>query len=913
MLEGRAHELEKVGELLEAARRGRGRALLLHGEAGIGKTSLLAAAAVRGADLTVLRTSGHEAETGLPFTALRRLVEPLLALRERLPPVQAQALGTALALEPPSPQERLAVPVALLALLRLAAAERPLLALVDDVQWLDPASRETILFAARRLGSAGGAAMLLALRDGDGVPRDAAGLDRLAVGPLDADSARALLRRAPQPLADAAQRAVAAAAGGNPLALVELSTALTPAQRAGRAPLDAPPRPGPLLEASFARRLAGLAPDERSAVTLAAAMEHGPLAWLLAALEESGVPAAALDAAERARIVVVTDGEVALRHPLLRAAVYHAATAPERQAAHRALAATAPDPRRRAWQLAGAADKADPGVAAALEAAARDARAIGGHAEAASAFARAAELSGAESARGRCELEAAHELATTGALDRALAFLDAAEPRDGADLLAIARLRGNLEIRRGDPHGAYRKLVAEGERNLAAGDGAAAVTLFLEASVAPMLTGDLDQQQHVVDRALAAARPVGGEPLVLAELVAAELLAVRGLDAEGEAGLAAVAGRIGEVDLLAAELIVGMAAQASMWLGAFDRAEEIVGRMLDACRAARALGRMHYPLSVRSQIAWRRGDWEAAARDAEEAVQLARATGQDTLLAFVLAIHARLLAGRGETATARALLAEALEITDRERADGIAVHAHASLALAELADGRPLAAAAAARRADEVEAPLGLRQPTACLAAADELDGLLQAGRTDAARAAVDALAARARAGGSAWAAAVVARAEVSLAADADVAARAEAAVAACAGLGMPFEQARTDLAIGERLRRGPRRADARAPLARALETFERLGSAPFAERSRVGLEPASTRAAEAQPPRLAGVELRLATLVAQGRTNREIAAQLQLGEKTLERRLTALYRRLGIASRTELARFAGDEAGWRA
>jgi len=904
LLRGRAGELARIEELVERACRGRGGALLLHGDPGIGKTALLDVAHRRAdGELTVLRTSGSESAVALPYASLRELAGPLLDLRAALPPVQAQALGVALALEPPTPQERLAVPLALVALLARAAARRPVLALVDDLQWLDPASREAVLYAARRLAGLP-VALLLAERDGDGPGVEAPGVERRPIGPLDPASARAVLRGVGDALSEPVRETIARAAAGNPLALVELPAGLTPAQRAGRAQLDLPMRLGPSLQASFARRLAGLADDERRAVTVAAALERGPLRWLLAALAELGLPPRALDAAERARTVVVRDGELTLRHPLVRTAVYHAADADERRAAHRALAATAPDAPRRAWHLAAAADAADAGVADALEAVAYDARAVGGHAEAAAAFERAAQLSDELAVRGRRELEAARDAATAGDHDRALALLDDAAGHAGAAVrAAVVRLRGNLAIRRGEAHRALTELTSEGERQLAAGNDADAAALFLEASVAPFMTGEVEQQIYIVERARTAAAGVGGEQAVLVELIAGEAEIAFGREVAGGATLAAAVERLGEVDLVAHGEIVGMAAQTSLWIGDFARGAAIADEMVAACRRVSAFGRLPYPLSVRAQAAFRRGGWTTAAQAAGEAAQLARETGQETLLAFSLAYGARVDAGQGRVEEARERIAEALAIAERERADGIAVHVHAAAALLDLVEGRADAAAQAARRAGELEASLNLRHPAATMWAGDLLDALAVAGRAHELRVAVDGLAERAGEIGSAWAAAVVARGEVALADDDEVDARAARALELSAALAMPFEQARTELAVGERLRRSHRRGDARAPLARALAGFERLGAAPFVARSRVGLDAPPRPVAVVAP--LTPQERRIARLVADGRTNREIAAELSLGEKTLERRLTTLYRKAGVSSRTELARIA--------
>jgi len=466
------------------------------------------------------------------------------------------------------------------------------------------------------------------------------------------------------------------------------------------------------------------------------------------------------------------------------------------------------------------------------------------------------------------------------------------------------RLRGNLAIRRGEAHRALSELCAEGERRLAAGDDGAAAELFLEASVAPFMTGEVEQQIYIVERIRLAAAGAGPEQQALAALIEGEADIAFGREAQGRAVLARAVERLGDVDPVTHGEIVGMAAQSSLWTGDFARAATVVDAMIAACRRASALGRMTYPLAVRAQLAFCRGAWTTAAQAARESVQLARETGQETLLAFALAHLARVDAAQGRSGAARERVAEALAITDRERTDGIAIHVHAAAALTELVDGRAEAAAQAARRAGELQAGLNLRHPAVTMWAAELIDALAAAGRPAEAREAVDALAARAQETGSRWAAAVAARGEVTLADEEEVDARAAAALPLAETLAMPFELARTELAIGERLRRSQRRADARRPLARALAGFERLGAAPFAGRSRIGLDaPAAPPAVPSAAIPLTPQERRIAQLVAAGRTNREIAAELSLGEKTLERRLTALYRKAGVGSRTELAR----------
>lgn len=883
--------------LVEATRRGEGEVLLLHGPPGIGKTTLIEHAERAADGLTVLRVSGYEAEAALPFAKLRRLLAPVQHLRDRLPPVQAQALAGALGWDPPAPSAGVALPMAILTMLEAASAERPVLVLVDDLQWLDPASREALLFVARRLGR-GRVGLLLAGRD----PLDRSGIPQHDVPPLDDAEAHALLEKLGHAPALSVRGVIVGAAAGNPLALRELAASLRPAQRTGDAPLDVPLRPGPLLRAAFGRRVERLAGDERRAVQVAAAMEHGSVAWLLAALDVLGIDPDAISAAEREELLLVRDGRVRLAHSVLRAVVYHEADAVDRRAAHRALAETAEDPPRRAWHLAASAGDADEGIATELDRAAERSRTVGGHAEAAAAYVRAAELSVSPGDRARRQLAAAQDLAVVGDQTQALRLLEAAAGAiDSGGLPAVERLRGNLAMRRGDPDDALRTLTAAGERSLAAGQHAAAAELFLEASVAPMMTGDLDAQATVIERAQAAARPVGGALGTLADLVAAEILVVRGEDAAGDAALAVASERIDDLDPVEHGEIAGMAAQTSLWLGAFDRATAIVAWMVDGERASGALGRLPYPLTVRAQLAYRQGRWVDAESDLADAVQLARDSGQEPVLAFALSVRGRLRATRGDGVAARTDLDEAAELVERHQAAGIAVHVHAARVLTELLDGAFDAALAAADAARALEERLGHRQPAATTWLGDEVEALVAAGRTAAADAAVDAVRALAAATGSRWAAMVAARGAVLLAPDDGIDAASGAARSCDVLADLPLERARTELAIGERLRRAHRRADAREPLALAAAEFERLGATAFAARSRVGHDAAEV---PADGPPLTATERRIVRLVSEGRTNRELAAELHLGQKTLERRLSALYRKLGVSSRTALARF---------
>ena len=543
---GRTDEQARLTALIEAAREGRSGALLLHGPPGIGKTELLRFAESAASGFVVLRARGMESESGIPFAGLAELVGPLLGFVDEIPAVQADALRAALALGPATAADRFTVPAALLSLLARAADDGPVLAIVDDAHWLDEPSLEAFLFAGRRL-AAEGVAMLGAARDG-ARRIEVPWLERLAVAPLADADARELLDASIAP--GVADRLVATAAG-NPLALLEIPALLTAPQLAGRAPLADPLPPGTGVERAFAVALEALPAETRAALLVAAAAGTRRLDVLgraLAAARPASPPpgAASLDAlgpAEAAGIVTLGGGELEFRHPLMRSTVYHAAGPVERRAAHAALAA-AVDGAERAWHLAACAVAPDEAVAAALEAAALEARGRGAHATAARDLQRAAQLTPDPEPRARRLLAAAGDAVRSGDAEQAGALLDAAAALAGGHavlddplLLAdIERLRGHVEMRRGSPVEANERLVAEADR-VRGRDPRRAAAMFLEASVAHLMTGDPAALLTAAERARALS--AGTEPAV--ELLATAVI--------GEAQLA-----LGEVEQGVAEL-----------------------------------------------------------------------------------------------------------------------------------------------------------------------------------------------------------------------------------------------------------------------------------------------------------------------------------------------------------------------
>jgi DNA-binding CsgD family transcriptional regulator len=879
VLHGRDAERSELEALLSGAREGRSRALVLRGTPGLGKTALLEDAAARADGLTLLWATGAEAEIGLPFAGLQQLLGPVLGLADALPAPQAAALRRGLALADGPVPEPLLLGAAVLALLAEAA---PVAALVDDAQWLDGASLSALAFAGRRL-RAEGIALVLAVRD-EAPPL---GLPERVLPPLDEAAARALLLEH-ENLAPGTRTALIEAAAGNPLALVELPAALSADQRAGRAPLEAPLPVPARLEAVYAARLAILSPGEREMLLRAAADGSGDPATLLPD-GDGGV----LDAVEAAGLVALERGRLVWRHPLARSAVLRAASPADLRAAHAALAEVT-DPDRAAWHRGAAAVGPDDEAAAALTAAAERAQARAAHAVAATALERAAELSCDPSAAVSRRVAAADAAWKAGHADRSLALLDAAgPPADPLAAAAAGRIRGAIELHRGSPARAHR-LLADAATTLLAREPAGALRLGVAAMEAASLAG-LPPELPVPDD-----EPGTGHEVFLRTFVA-------GIRARysGDAGAAAEAlGRvIEEAATLTDPQLVVWAGAAAFFIGDEDAAVALHERAAALARAAGDASVLPFALTFLATAHLWSGRPTVAEAEGDEARRLALEAGQDNLVVQVDAVLASVAALRGDESRCREL-AEAARARARERglvlAEGAATMALAEL---ELASGAP---DAAFERLDRLAHGEGAHPAHRFAVVPTLAEAAARAGRSPEARAAADGFAAWAQATGSSWALPVAHRTLALLAVDDTVA---EAHLTEALRLHdrhrRPLDLARTELVVGERLRRARRKAEARAPLRSALEAFESAGAVPWAARARDEL-----RAAGESPPRrgrhalerLTPQELQVARHVARGASNRETAAALFLSPRTVEYHLQKVFRKLGVHARAELA-----------
>lgn len=917
MLLGRDVECARIDGLLENAPSGTSSALVVRGETGIGKTALCEYAAELAAGMTVVRARCAESESELPFSALSDLLRPILGSLTAIPPPQRAALEGALAIGPPVGGDRFTVCAATLSTLAAAAEEAPVLAVVDDAQWLDASSAEALLFAARRL-DAEGVVLIFAGRPEPGDALGRAGLPELRLEGLDRDAARRLLlERAEHPIADGVVERLITATAGNPLALIEIPIILTEAQLGGDEPLPEPLPVGPTLEQALRQRVEEL-PDELQRVLLvAAASDSGDVEAITRALEAMGLRTATLDRAEVEGLVTLEGGRLEFRHPLLRSAIYHGATPAARRAIHRVLgeASTGENSaERRAWHLAAATPVPDDEVARALEDAALDARRRGGHAEAASAFERAARLTPRDEERARRLLEAAEDARHAGDSDRVLALLTEAAGSTGDAILRarIEHMRGAVEMWRGAPMAAHDRLVAEATR-IEGLDPPRAARMLTDAGWACFMAGEIEAGTDVARRALAAAEGVGG----LAEILATTLYGI-GLLLSGRAQEAIPFVRRHEALLEDRDFLerhyqlIRPAAQVLIWLEDYGRARQLFTRVIEAARANSAPSMLPYALAGLSELDFRTGAWPAAYANASEAARLAAETQQDAARSFALVTLARVEAAQGREADCRAHVQQAVGLAS-SGVGSILGYGGSALGLLELGLGRNAEAIAElevlARRVRE----RGLGEPAVIQWAPDLIEAYVRSGRPEAAEDALEDFERQARETGRTWALAAAARCRGLLADDEDF----ERSFAEALGLHevtpTPFEQARTELCLGERLRRARRRTDAREPLRAALETFGRLGAVVWAERARVEIQASGETIRKSDTVSLQELtpqELQVALVVAGGATNREAGAALFLSPKTIEAHLGRIYRKLSVRSRTELAsRLASEGA----
>ena len=897
---GRQRERAVLDRLLGTARDGHGAVLVVHGDAGVGKTALVQYAIEAASDFRVARTVGVESEMELAYAALQQLCSPNLDLLELLPHPQRDAIEVALGLSAGRTPNPFLVGLAVLNLLSEVAAEQPLLCVVDDAQWLDRASARVLAFVARRF-LAERIAMIFAARE----PIDSlAGLAELHIEPLGHRDARALLDSVlPGRLDERVLERIVAETHGNPLALLELPRGLTPAQLAGGFGLPAALPLSTGIEQSFTRRLARLPRDARQFLLLAAAEPLGDPALLWRAVVQLGIPESAAHTVEQEGLLTLDDA-VTFRHPLVRSAVYGAAGPNERREVHRALAdATDPqiDPGRRAWHRAQAASMPDEDVAAELERSAARAEARGGFAAAAAFLQRATALTPEESRRSGRALAAAHATLQAGALDDALRLVATAESgvltepeRARAGLLraqiSFVSTRGSVAV----------PLLLKAAERLRDVDLELARETFLEALAAAIFAGPLagpGARSPEVAQAARAAPPAqkpGGLDLLLDGLVA--LLTDT---------YAAAVPILRETQRAFVEGMPQTEQLRWMWGGTVSAMllwddegwERLSVRHLQLVRETGALGDLPIALSHRGQMHVFAGELASAASRHDAIQEVTELTG--THFAPYHGVGMVAMRGRED---------EARRFFDTARAEVIERGEGAGLSFTDWAEavlynglGRYAESLTASRRVlDRAElVPVSWAMPE-LIEAAVRTGNLELAAKTD------QQLTDRSKASGTDWALGIAARSHALVVDDRRADDLYVEAIERLTRTRVAVDLARAHLLYGEWLRRQPRRVDARKELRVAHEMFTDFGMEAFAERARIELQAAGEHARRRTVGALSQLtpqEEEISRLVAQGSTNREIAAHLFISPSTVEYHLHKAFRKLGVRSRTELGR----------
>jgi DNA-binding CsgD family transcriptional regulator len=897
---GRDREREALERLLAGVRDGRGGVLVVHGEAGVGKTALLEYSAQAGRDFRFARTVGVEAEMEIPFAAAQQLCSPFLDLVDRLAQPQLEALGVAFGLRSGPAPDRFLVGLAILGLLAEAAEEQPLLCVVDDAQWLDIASARTLAFVARRL-FAERIALVFATREvGEAFPD----LPELHVAPLGHRDARALLDSGlPARLDERVLERIVAEARGNPLALLELPRGLSSAQIAGGYGLPPAVPVSAGIEESFVRRLERLPRDARRLLLVAAADPVGDPTLVWRAAGRLAIPPSAADVLESDGLLSLSP-RVAFRHPLVRSATYRAAGPQERREVHRALADATDagvDPDRRAWHRAHAASTPDEHVAAELERSAARAQARGGFAAAAALLERAVELSPEPSHRSQRALAAAQAKFQAGAVDEAVDLLGIAESGTAAD----DHVRAHVHLLRGQIAFALRRgsnatpLLLAAARELEAVEPALARATYLDALSAAMFAGRLAHDDDVVTVSEAA---LAGPPMPPAP-GPSELL-LQGLAVRFTEGYAAGARLIKEaVSAFQRQPVLSPEDARRLWFASLvalfmwdDAGWEVLStRQLGFVRQTGALSTLPFVLTDRGAVYAFLGDLRTAERIEEELRVATEATGIATAHAGRLTLAAL----RGREPDYSELLRMTVDEA-RARGEGLA------LSVAEFLTGglynglgRYEAALAAAAPSEH-----HYREGPAIWALTEVVEAAVRCGQTERASRAFELVEATTSAAGTDWGLGIEARLRALLSAGDDADDLYREAITRLDRTTIRVQLARTHLLYGEWLRRERRRLDAREQLRTAHEMFRDFGVEAFAERARLELEATGERARKRTLDTrddLTPQETQIARLAAEGHTNREIAARLFISASTVEYHLRKAFRKLDIKSRTQL------------
>jgi DNA-binding CsgD family transcriptional regulator len=870
-----------VEELLTDAREGRSGVLVVSGEAGVGKTALMDDAVACADGMRVVRVVGVESEATMPFGTLFDVCRPFLGSIGDLADRQRQALEGALAMGPTAEGDRFAIGAATLSLLAADARDTPLLLVIDDAQWVDDASAASLAFALRRL-DADEIAVLVGLRTGERGGFDVTGFPALELARLNQTDSIALAGSRRPVSREQAER-IAHASGGNPLAILELVGSETSVLD-GLVPIPAH------IERTFAARVEDLSEETRAALLIAAVDALG-----LIDVIGRATPLQTFGPAEDAGLVRIAEGQLEFRHPLVRSAIYQRASPTERRAAHAAFAAALPPEQasRRVWHRAASLVEPDEGVAEALEQVAVEAQARHGAAAAAAAWRRAAELTPDGQTRARRFLAASEASWEAGAGDAANQAADAAltvcqDPLLHAD---IVRVRERIASRSGGVAEEVSAVLRAEADAVAPLDSLRAAYLLADAAFAfyPAWEGEPNVDLARTARTAAA----GSDDPLFDYVVGFELMRDGSFD-EAMQILGAVERGILDDPRLRGDPFELMLAADCVYARGDVHGTCVLS--LEAVDRARELGRAGVVAEMLVTLAGYEiddGGWDDAEAALVEAIRLGGDTGQLTVVGGALSRRAEIAARRGDAAQFEEWSAAAARYVGT--AAPVRAFERNSRCLLALGTGLPDLAIAARESTERYS----IEQLSAN--ALDLIEAYIRAGRPDEARASLDEVVTHIHHGGPRGA---YLRCRALLADVDNFDALFEESIQLFTRSGDVFECARTRLCYGERLRRANRRRDARGELGAALDTFDHLRAAPWADRARRELR-ASGEHRRAQTPEarddLTPQERQIATLAAEGRTNREIGALLFLSPRTIETHLGRVFRKLGISDRGAL------------
>ena len=897
-------ERAEIDRVLRSVRGGFSATLVIRGCPGAGKTALLEYAADSAMDMRVCGITGIQTEIGLEFASLHQLLVPFLPLIGELPGPQRQALQVAFGLAEGPPAGLFLVGLAALTLLARAAEEQPVLCLIDDAQWLDADSALALGFVARRL-YADCVGMVIGV-SGQESANVFEQLPAVSVSGLPAAEAGQLLRSvAPAPVDAQVVDRILIDTERIPLALVEVGADFSADELAGRAVLPEPMPLGRRLADRYRRKAAGMDPDTLAFLLLMAAEGCGNRAVVWDAARENGIDAeAAATAAEAAGVIELSPGSIRFRHPLIRSAAYHSASDTDRRRAHQLLSAASDpdrDPDLRAWHRSAAATGPDESVAIELERAADRAQARGGYAARAALLRRSAELSGDGGRRATRELRLASAELKGGHPETAQDLVDTALPHlaDSREHALAQRLRGDILFVQG--RAAEAAQVLAGAARSLAPDDSAAREVMATALRAAIWAGRAETQE-IAAVAQTYPRPDRSQASVadlLLEGYAARFTV--GYAAAVEPLRAAVSRlRSEDLDLISGLQWYGMAtvAAAGLW---DDSLLDVTGRFLHAARTQGALTAIPVALGLRGIADCLTGALAEAQDRGTEMREILACGGSRRVLGIDNLSEGMVFVYTGRLAEAKAVGTSHLRAAAAHGVRGVATIGQAIVAMADVSAGN---------YDDAVDNATTVVRDDLLFLAELMLPELIEAacrtGRRAEAASAFRTLSERALAAGTARALGVRSRCEALCSEDGRAENAYQEAIGHLEHSSAAVELARAHLHYGQWLRRSKRRRDARRELRAAFDMFDRMGAEAFAASAATELSATGERAQPRTPESPADLtpqEARVAGLAVEGVTNNQIAAQLFISPRTVEYHLRKVFRKLGVSSRSQLAR----------